>query len=107
MKYGFILPNRGILGTPENTVTIAQRAEEIGYDSLFKGDHIVVPRSIGSPYPYTPTGEFPGSNTGEAQEMLAVLSFLAGQTSRDTAGYQRHHCPPSEPPGCCQGPGHP
>ncbi len=82
MKYGFILPNRGLLGTPENTVTIAQRAEEMGYDSLFKGDHIVVPRSIGSPYPYTPTGEFPGSNTGEAQEMLAVLSFLAGQTSR-------------------------
>ena len=80
MKYGFILPNRGTLGTPENTVTIAKRAEEMGYDSLFKGDHIVVPGNINSRYPYTATGEFPGSDSGEAQEMLAVLSFLAGQT---------------------------
>ena len=80
MKYGFILPNRGTLGTPENTVTIARRAEEMGYDSLFKGDHIVVPRSIESRYPYTATGEFPGSASGESQEMLTVLSFLAGQT---------------------------
>ncbi|MCE2463528.1 MAG: LLM class F420-dependent oxidoreductase, partial [Dehalococcoidia bacterium] len=79
-KYGFILPNRGSLGTPENTVTIAKRAEEMGYDSLFKGDHIVVPGNINSRYPYTATGEFPGSDSGEAQEMLAVLSFLAGQT---------------------------
>jgi probable F420-dependent oxidoreductase len=80
MKYGFILPNRGILGTPENLVTIARRAEEMGYDSLFKGDHIIVPRSIDSRYPYTATGEFPGSDSGEAQEMLTVLAFLAGQT---------------------------
>ena len=80
MKYGFILPNRGSLGMPENTVTIAKRAEEMGYDSLFKGDHIVVPGNINSRYPYTATGEFPGSDSGEAQEMLAVLSFLAGQT---------------------------
>jgi probable F420-dependent oxidoreductase len=46
------------------------------------GDHIVVPRQIASPYPYTETGEFPGSASGVAMEQLTVLAFLAGQTQR-------------------------
>jgi probable F420-dependent oxidoreductase len=80
MKYGFTLPGRGPLAKPETLVTIAQRGEELGYDALFTGDHIVVPRTITSPYPYTQSGEFPGSASGEAMEQLTVLSFLAGQT---------------------------
>jgi probable F420-dependent oxidoreductase len=44
------------------------------------GDHIVVPNHIISSYPYTETGEFPGSASGEAMEQLTVLAFLAGQT---------------------------
>jgi probable F420-dependent oxidoreductase len=44
------------------------------------GDHIVVPNHIASSYPYTDTGEFPGSASGEAMEQLTVLAFLAGQT---------------------------
>jgi probable F420-dependent oxidoreductase len=52
----------------------------LGYHLLLFGDHIVVPRHITSPYPYTETGEFPGSGLGEAMEQLTVLAFLAGQT---------------------------
>ena len=80
MKYGFTLPGRGPLAKPETLVAIAQRGEELGYDSVFTGDHIVVPRSISSPYPYTSGGQFPGAGSGEAMEQLTVLSFLAGQT---------------------------
>ena len=46
------------------------------------GDHILVPRNIVSPYPYTESGEFPGSPSGESMEQLTLLAFLAGQTSR-------------------------
>ncbi|PKB78351.1 MAG: hypothetical protein BZY88_18800 [SAR202 cluster bacterium Io17-Chloro-G9] len=80
MKYGFTLPGRGPLATPENMGTIARHGEELGYDCLLTGDHILVPRDIASTYPYSENGAFPGSGTGESMEQLTVLSFLAGQT---------------------------
>jgi probable F420-dependent oxidoreductase len=80
MKYGFTLPGRGPLATPDALAAIARRGEELGYHLLLFGDHVVVPRHIASPYPYTETGEFPGSAAGEAMEQLTVLAFLAGQT---------------------------
>jgi probable F420-dependent oxidoreductase len=80
MKYGFTLPGRGPLATPDNLAAIARGGEELGYDFVLFGDHIVVPKHIASPYPYTETGEFPGSASGVAMEQLTVLAFLAGQT---------------------------
>ena len=80
MKYGFTLPGRGPLATPDNLATIARRGDELGYHFVLFGDHIVVPRQIASPYPYTESGEFPGSASGVAMEQLTVLAFLAGQT---------------------------
>jgi hypothetical protein len=68
MRYGFTLPGRGPLATPDSLAAIARRAEELGYHLLLFGDHIVVPKHISSPYPYTETGEFPGSASGEAME---------------------------------------
>ena len=82
MKYGLTLPGRGPLATPDNLAAIARRAEALDYDVVLFGDHIVVPRHIASPYPYTETGEFPGSASGVAMEQLTVLAFLAGQTQR-------------------------
>lgn len=81
MKYGFTLPGRGPLATPETLGRIARRGEELGYDAVFTGDHILVPRNIASPYPYTESGEFPGSPSGESMEQLTLLAFLAGQTA--------------------------
>jgi len=49
MKYGFTLPGRGLLATPDNLATIARRGEELGYHFVLFGDHIVVPRHIASP----------------------------------------------------------
>ena len=82
MKYGFTLPARGPLMTPEILGRISKMGEELGYDAMFSGDHILIPRSISSPYPYTEGGEYPGGSSGEAMEQLTLLSFLAGQTSR-------------------------
>ena len=80
MKYGFSIPNRGVIATPEAMVTIAQRGEALGYDALFFGDHIIVPTKIGSRYPYSVTGQYPGGDTGYAMEQVTLLSFLAGHT---------------------------
>ncbi|MCS5669502.1 MAG: LLM class F420-dependent oxidoreductase [Dehalococcoidia bacterium] len=82
MKYGFTLPGRGQLATPERLGIIAKKGEEFGFDALLTGDHILVPRNISSPYPYTEGGEFPGSSSGESMEQITLLSYIAGQTSK-------------------------
>ena len=82
MKYGFVLPARGPLATAEILGLITRKGEELGYDALFAGDHILVPGNISSPYPYTEGGEYPGGPSGEAMELVTLLAYLAGQTSR-------------------------
>ena len=82
MEFGLGIPTRGPLATPDDIVTVARRGEEMGFDALSVSDHIVIPSNIASRYPYTETGEFPGGPTGECLEQLALVSFLAGQTSR-------------------------
>ncbi len=82
MHYGFYLPNSGPTATPENLITFAKRGEELGFHCVVVGDHVIVPRSIASPYPYTVGGEFPGAASGEYLEQLTLLSFLAGATER-------------------------
>ena len=80
MKYGFTVPIRGPLATPEMISIMAKKGDDLGYDALFKGDHIVIPRRIESPYPYTQGGEFPGGPRGGTLDMLTLLAFLAAQT---------------------------
>ena len=82
MKYGFTLPGRGQIATPERLGIIAKKGEEFGFDALLTGDHILVPRNISSPYPYTEGGEFPGSDSGESMEQITLLSYIAGQTNK-------------------------
>ncbi len=82
MKYGFTLPGRGQLATPERLGIIARKGEELGFDALLTGDHILVPKNIKSVYPYTEGGEFPGSPSGESMEQITLLSYIAGQTTQ-------------------------
>ena len=81
MEFGFGVPSRGPLASLENMVTIAQKGEEMGFEIVSVSDHIVVPYTIDSIYPYNETGEFTSSQSGEYMEQLATISFLAGVTS--------------------------
>ena len=81
MKYGFTIPGRGPLASPDTLLRIARHGEELGFDSIQTGDHILVPKDIDSTYPYTDNGEFPGLSSGSSLEQLTLLAFLAGQTS--------------------------
>ena len=82
MKYGYTLPGRGPLMDPETLGVIARKGEELGYDAVYAGDHILVPKNIASIYPYSEGGEYPGGPSGESMELLTLLAFLAGQTSK-------------------------
>jgi probable F420-dependent oxidoreductase len=82
MHYGVTLPGRGPLATADTLARLTRGAEELDYDMVLAGDHIVVPKGIASPYPYTDDGTFPGAASGEYLEQLTLLAFLAGQTQR-------------------------
>jgi probable F420-dependent oxidoreductase len=83
MDFGFALPPRGPLATPENIATLARQGEAMGFGILAVSDHIVFPKTIQSAYPGGATGQYYafGESQGEYLEPLALLSFLAGITS--------------------------
>ncbi len=81
MEFGFGLPTRGPLSSPEHLVTLAQRGEEMGFNIISVSDHVVIPKNIESRYPYSETGEFGGGDSGSCLEQLSTLSFLASATS--------------------------
>ncbi len=82
MEFGFSIPHRGPLANPADQKRLAVAGERLGFGALTVSDHIVIPRDIESTYPYSETGDFPGSRSGEAFEMIALLSFLAGVTEK-------------------------
>ena len=80
MDVGMTLPGRGPLAEPESLEQLSRRADELGFAYLAVPDHIVVPRSIDSRYPYSSTGDFPGSASGSCLDQFSVLSFVAAIT---------------------------
>ena len=86
MKFGVGLPNRGAGASPENLALVAKKAEELGFDSAFVGDHVVIPDSFISEYPYSATGEFTGLASGEWLDQLTVLTYVGALTGRIRLG---------------------
>jgi probable F420-dependent oxidoreductase len=78
MRFGFCLPSEGPLARPDSVVTLAQRAEELGYFAVSVSDHIVIPEVIAAPYPYSADHKvgFPA----DCLEQMTTLSYLAGKT---------------------------
>jgi probable F420-dependent oxidoreductase len=74
MKLGVWIPNCRHLATPEIIKTTAVRAEQLGYDSAWVSDHVVVPRAN-------------IKNFGETIfDPLVTLGVIAGATSRVRLG---------------------
>jgi probable F420-dependent oxidoreductase len=81
MKFGFGLPTRGPMAAPQSLATLARTGEELGFAIISVSDHVIIPKTINSMYPYNESGAFAGSPSGECLEQLSLLSFLVGVTS--------------------------
>ena len=86
MKFGFSIPNFGTFNWAEDLARTAVRAEELGYDSVWVADHIIVPTEIEAKYPYSRSGRFPIAADADFLEPLTVLSYVAGATKRVRLG---------------------
>lgn len=85
MKVGFGLPNIGKVGTAEAISTVAQRAEALGYDSLWTIERVLWPVKPQTPYPVTPDGSLP-EGYKYSLDPLDTLSFAAAQTQKILLG---------------------
>ena len=81
MKVGFALPNVGPLGSRKSVTEAAQRAEKLGYDSLWTIERLLWPVEPKTPYPVTPDGSLPEAYQ-HVLDPLETLTFAAACTSR-------------------------
>jgi probable F420-dependent oxidoreductase len=86
MLFGFALPGRGALAVPDVLVKLAEKADSLRYASLFVTDHVVIPTSYRSKYPYSTTGQAASDWNQGYLEPLALMSYLAGVTTRIKLG---------------------
>jgi len=82
MDYGFNFFTWGPLANRDSMLALARRGEELGFTYLALADHIVIPRRIDSPYPYSAARKMAGAADGDCMEQLTVMAFLAAATSR-------------------------
>jgi probable F420-dependent oxidoreductase len=82
MEFGCVFPNRGPMATAANLGRVAEKAEALGYDTVWFSDHIVIPTEVKSFYPYDPSGKMPFNPSEPYWEPLTVIGYVAGRTSR-------------------------
>ena len=62
MTLRFGLAFASSIGTdPSSALEVARVAEEVGFDSVWGGEHVIFPSSIESAYPYTADGKVPAT----------------------------------------------
>jgi len=51
MRIGFLVPNVGPWAGPDALAQVASRAEDLGFDSLWTTERLLVPLEPSAPYP--------------------------------------------------------
>ncbi len=85
MKIGVAVPNIGPVATPEAVKTVAQKAEALGYHSLWTVERVLWPVAPKLPYPATPDGSLPEEYKYNL-DPLDTLTFAAACTSKIKLG---------------------
>jgi probable F420-dependent oxidoreductase len=80
MRFGFSLPQVGSVAGPESLVTVAKRAEDLGFDTLWVLDRILWPINPRAPYPLG-DGSLPVQYKN-VLDPVETLTFAAAHTSR-------------------------
>ena len=86
VRIGALVPNSGTLPLELGVPVMAARLEEAGFASLWVSDHIVMPETIESRYPFAPDGKATWPSTTPYLDALVALALMAAVTKRVTLG---------------------
>lgn len=86
MRFGLAGCNGGLGARPDVALRIARLGEELGYDSLWTVEHVVVPSGYESVYPYASSGKLPGGEDVDITDPLVWMAFVASATERVLLG---------------------
>jgi probable F420-dependent oxidoreductase len=78
MKFGTFL----FQTQPASLAAIARKAEELGFESLWIPEHIILPVQYKSPYPYSSNGRMPAPPETPLHDPMLALAFVAGITTK-------------------------
>jgi len=79
MKIGLIPINVGSTSA-EQVVGLAQKAEQVGLESVWTFEHVIVPLDYHSKYPYSPTGKMGTTPESNFVDPLIALTAVASHT---------------------------
>jgi len=82
MKFGIAYANAGPFGFPEPLTHLARTAEEVGIESIWTVEHVVIPVGYRSAYPYDPSGRIPGPENVPIPDPILPLAIAAAVTTR-------------------------
>lgn len=82
MKFGIVPINLQELTNPELLIPFVQRAEALGYESVWTAEHVIIPKTYTSVYPYNPSGKLPFPADAAILDPLVALTFIAAATTR-------------------------
>jgi len=97
VKLGIHLGNNGASASAESLPLLAARAEELGFDSVWTSDHVVIPSSIAGEQPAGRPGVYDPADLENYWEAFSVLAFVAGMTTRVQLGVTVIVVPQREP----------
>lgn len=81
MKFGHWYASVGPFAFPAGALQLASAAEQAGFESLWTGEHVVVPSNIESTYPYSEDGKMAGGGQIPMAEPFVWHAWVAAHTS--------------------------
>ena len=81
MKFALVGVGSGSTVRPEPLTEVAQKAEALGYESVWIPEHLAVPVKMQARYPGSADGKFPGGPGVNLHDPFVALSFVAAHTT--------------------------
>jgi len=86
VRIGVRVPSSGALPARIGIPAMARSAEAAGFESLWVSDHVVMPASFASRYPFAADGRATWPSTTPYVDALIALALIVAVTERATAG---------------------
>ncbi len=78
MKFAMTGVGSGSTVRPAPMIQVAQKAEKLGFESLWIPEHLAIPLTVDTPYPYSADGQFPGGPDARLHDLQRTAELGDG-----------------------------